>query len=143
MTIPSKPRAVIDTNVLISSVLSSKGKPRQVVRHILAHGTLLLSKPTIEELESRLARPKFRKYIDVNEVDDFINFIRGVAQFIAPDETITECRDADDNKFLEVATSGGADVLISGDGDLLALHPFRDIPILKPAEFLEIVEDAS
>ena len=140
MTIPSKPRAVIDTNVLISSVLSSRGKPRQVVRHILIQGTLLLSKPTIEELESRLTQPKFRKYVDVEEVNDFINFLRGVAQFIAPNETIAECRDEDDNKFLEVATSGEADVLISGDGDLLELHPFRGIPILKPAEFLDAVD---
>lgn len=139
MTIPSNPRAVIDTNVLISSVLSTRGKPHRVVRYILVQGTLLLSKPTIEELETRLVLPKFQKYVDASEVADFINLIRGIAQFVVPEYTVTACRDKEDNKFLEIALSGAADVLISGDGDLLELHPFRGIPILKPADFLEAV----
>lgn len=46
------------------------------------------------------------------------------------------CRVRKDDKFLEVAINGGADVLISGDGDLLELNPFRGIPILSPQEFL-------
>ena len=48
------------------------------------------------------------------------------------------CRDPDDDKFLELAVSGNADYLVSGDDDLLALHPFREIPILRPAEFLAL-----
>ncbi|WP_459868116.1 putative toxin-antitoxin system toxin component, PIN family [Endothiovibrio diazotrophicus] len=49
---------------------------------------------------------------------------------------MTECRDPKDNKFLELAVAGGASALITGDQDLLALHPFRGIPILAPADFL-------
>jgi len=58
------------------------------------------------------------------------------AKFVEITETITECRDPKDNKFLELAVCGGADCLISGDGDLLALHPFRGIRILPPQAFL-------
>ncbi len=53
-------------------------------------------------------------------------------------ESITVCRDPDDDKFLERAVSGNADYLVSRDDDLLALHPFREIPILRPAEFLNV-----
>jgi putative PIN family toxin of toxin-antitoxin system len=50
--------------------------------------------------------------------------------------TIRECRDPKDDKFLELAVNGRANVLVTGDKDLLALHPFRGIPILAPAQYL-------
>ncbi len=49
---------------------------------------------------------------------------------------ITDCRDAKGNKFLEVAVSANASHLISGDNDLLVLHPYNDVQILTPADFL-------
>jgi putative PIN family toxin of toxin-antitoxin system len=49
---------------------------------------------------------------------------------------IAECRDTRDNKFLELAVDGKADYIISGDEDLLVLHPFRGIPILTARDFL-------
>ena len=52
-------------------------------------------------------------------------------------ERITACRDPTDDKFLELAVNGGADLIVSGDGDLLALNPFRDIPIVTPAAFVQ------
>jgi len=55
---------------------------------------------------------------------------------------VTDCRDANDNKFLELALSGDADCLISGDDDLLVLSPFRGLPILKPKEFLSYFPQA-
>ncbi len=50
-------------------------------------------------------------------------------------ETIAECRDPKDDKFLELAIGGKAACIVSGDKDLLVLHPFRGIPILTPAGF--------
>jgi putative PIN family toxin of toxin-antitoxin system len=52
-------------------------------------------------------------------------------------EKIKECRDPKDDKFLELAVSGKADFIISGDGDLRVLNPFRKIKIVSPREFLE------
>ncbi len=52
-------------------------------------------------------------------------------------EQITDCRDPKDNKFLELAINGNATCIITGDKDLLVLHPFRGISILTPRLFLE------
>ena len=46
------------------------------------------------------------------------------------------CRDPNDDKFLELALSGGADCIVSGDKDLLVLHPFRGVPIVTPRDFV-------
>ncbi len=54
--------------------------------------------------------------------------------------SIEICRDPDDNKFLEIAIDGKADHIISGDKDLLALNPFQGIPIIKPADFIALLE---
>ena len=51
-------------------------------------------------------------------------------------ERIVACRDPTDDKFLELAVSGNADLILSGDKDLLTLHPFRGIPIVTPAAFV-------
>ena len=50
-------------------------------------------------------------------------------------EAVSGCRDPDDDKFLELAVNGRADVIVSGDEDLLALDTFRGIPIITPAAF--------
>jgi len=51
-------------------------------------------------------------------------------------EAITDCRDPEDNKFLELAVSANASCIITGDKDLLILHPFRNIPILNAVDFI-------
>jgi predicted nucleic acid-binding protein len=58
-----------------------------------------------------------------------------------PQEEITACRDPSDNKFLEVAVAGEADLIVSGDDDLLVLNPFREIPIVTPRAFLQMLAD--
>jgi putative PIN family toxin of toxin-antitoxin system len=62
-----------------------------------------------------------------------------VAELVTITERVTECRDPKDNKFLELALNGRADVIVSGDHDLLTLNPFREIPIVEPATFVQIV----
>jgi putative PIN family toxin of toxin-antitoxin system len=59
------------------------------------------------------------------------------AEFIHITERIVACRDATDDKFLELAINGHADFIVSGDADLLVLNPFRDIPIVQPATFIQ------
>jgi uncharacterized protein len=56
---------------------------------------------------------------------------------VAIAERIVACRDPTDDKFLELAVNGHADPIVSGDGDLLALNLFRDIPIVTPAAFVQ------
>jgi uncharacterized protein len=59
------------------------------------------------------------------------------AELITITEPIVACRDPTDDKFLELAVNGCADLIVTGDADLLALNPFRDIPIIAPAAFVE------
>jgi len=132
-------RFVIDTSVLISAALQKLGKPRQTVVQAALHGTLLASSSTVEELASRLRRSKFDPYVSLEEREEFLDWIHGLLTFIPITETITACRDPKDDKFLELAVSGQADLIISSDHDLLVLHPFRGISILKPAAFLDTV----
>ena len=54
---------------------------------------------------------------------------------------ITDCRDPKDNKFLEIAVNGDADYILTGDQDLLILNPFRDILIVPPAYFLNLIRN--
>lgn len=131
------PRCVVDTNVLISALLSAEGKPNRAVYSVLRHGVVLSSVEAFAELKESLNRPKFNKYLREEDRTSYLALIHDTSRFVEVTENIEKCRDPDDDKFLELALSGNADVIISGDGDLLELHPFRGIPIFSPDAFLE------
>jgi len=130
---------VLDTNVLISAVLSRLGKPFACLDWVLDHATLIASRELLEELETRLARPKFSKYVDDSRRRVFVAELGLSAVQVELSGAVTVCRDPDDNKLLEAALVGRADCLVTGDRDLLVLHPFVGIPILTPDRFLTIV----
>jgi putative PIN family toxin of toxin-antitoxin system len=135
------PHYVFDTNTLVSALLFAYSKPGRAFRHALEYGRVLLSSSTIEELAEVLQRPKFERYVTAAEREEFLAALVEQALFVEPTEKIRECRDANDNKFLELAVSGNASDIISGDDDLLVLHPFRNIAIMTPAEFLRALEE--
>jgi putative PIN family toxin of toxin-antitoxin system len=131
----SRERFVLDTNVIVSAVLLPRSVPRQAFDLAFIQGIVLVSESTLDELDEVLRRPRFERYIPEDERLQFLtNFIRDTT-VIEVSEIITDCRDSKDNKFLELAVSGCATCIISGDADLLVLHPFREIPIVKPQEF--------
>ncbi|MFL5342185.1 MAG: putative toxin-antitoxin system toxin component, PIN family [Gemmataceae bacterium] len=94
-----------------------------------------MSEATVAELDEVLRRPKFDKYVSEKRLEFLAALVRE-AEPVAFTEVITACRDAKDDKFLELAVSGRASHVLSGDGDLLALHPFRGIAIVTPQAFL-------
>jgi len=129
-------RFVIDTNVIVSALLSPRSTPRQAFDLAFEHGIVLASESTLSELDRVLCRPKFERYLSEGDRLQFVaQFIRDTT-VIEIVEEIDECRDPKDNKFLELAVSGGATSIVSGDADLLVLHPFRDIPIITPKSFI-------
>ena len=130
-------RFVIDTNVLISYLLSEHSKPGQSSAKAFGMGQVLLSEETLLEIMNVLYRQKFDKYVPLVIRKRFIKKLMQRTHLIETSEKIIECRDRKDNKILEVAVSGQADCIISGDKDLLVLNPFRDIPILSPTDFLD------
>lgn len=134
-------RHVFDTNTLVSAVLFEYSRPGQALRHALRRGRVLLSSPTLEELAEVLQREKFERYVTAAEREEFLVAFVERALFVEPTEEIRVCRDANDDKFLELAVSGMAAYIISGDADLLVLHPFRGIAIMTATEFLQASEE--
>ena len=131
------PRLVFDTNVLISHLLIPTGISGQAVRKGLHRGRLIVSDDTLNELASVISRPKFDRYISLQDRKDFFRFLGRVVERVAIIRNIQACRDPNDDKFLELAINGQAETIITGDQDLLALHPFRSIQIITPGEFLD------
>ncbi|TAN47120.1 MAG: putative toxin-antitoxin system toxin component, PIN family, partial [Rhodospirillales bacterium] len=93
------------------------------------------SDETLAELADVLARPKFDAYVSVEDRQEFLRHLARVAEFVPHVVPVRACRDPKDDKFLALALIGGAKVIITGDADLLALHPFRGIEIVKPGTF--------
>lgn len=132
----SKLRFVLDTNILISSILTKKTPPQQTFDYCIAHGTILLSDFTLEEISTEIMRQKFDRYASLAKRINFLQVLNDRAEIVTIIESIIACRDRKDDKFLEVAVNGKSDYLITGDRDLLVLHPFRNIPIVTPIEFI-------
>ena len=122
--------------VVISAVLSPLGKPYACLRWALDNATLIVSRELLEELETRLARPKFNKYLEPSKRRAVVADLALSAVQVELRGMVRVCRDPDDDKLLEIAAVGRADCLVTGDQDLLVLDPFQGIPILTPAAFL-------
>lgn len=136
-------RVVLDTNILIRAVIMPHGRVGPVLLS-LRNGdySLLYSQSLLEELIDVLRRPQiYHKYglsnEDIKTVFSLI-LIRG--EEVTPEQSISICRDPKDDKFLEVAVTREADVIVSGDEDLLTLNPFRGIHIIPPRAFLQLLD---
>jgi hypothetical protein len=104
--------------------------------------TLLYAQSLLEELIDVLNRPRIRRKYQLAEedIETVVSLVLLRGEAVTPEVRITACRDPKDNKFLEVAVTGEADVIVSGDEDLLVLDPFAGIPILPPAAFLRMLD---
>ena len=130
-------RIVADTNLLISRLLLPESLPAKAVRKAVAEGQLLISDATLEELADALSRPKFDSYVSLEDRQQFIRVLNRIAERVTITAPVKACRDPRDEKFLEVALHGDADLIVTGDRDLLVLHPFRGLDILSPRQYLE------
>ncbi|MGB8062990.1 MAG: putative toxin-antitoxin system toxin component, PIN family [Candidatus Sulfotelmatobacter sp.] len=130
-------RVVVDTNVFVSRLLRFDSVPGRAAEKAIHNAVLLVSQSTMSELADVLSQAKFDRYVTIDQRLQFIRLIAQTAEFVPVIHPVRECRDPKDDKFLEVALNGRADVIITGDADLLALHPWREIAIVSPAQFLE------
>lgn len=130
-------RFVLDTNVLVSAALFRQSKPAQVFRTVLDSGNVLVSVETLEEIRNVLNRKKFDRYISLEDKRDFLAVLVRRSSLIEPTLRTIACRDPKDNHILELAVSGQADFIITGDNDLLVLNPFQEIQILTPDTWLQ------
>lgn len=132
-------RIVFDTNIIVSALLSSDSLPRRAIGAAANGGVLLASDATLTEIEEVLLRDRFVKWLSMKTRKDFLVSYRETAQIIPIVSEIRDCQDPKDNKFLELAVDGGAEVIVTGDEDLRALDPFRGVRIMTPREFLVFV----
>jgi putative PIN family toxin of toxin-antitoxin system len=127
---------VLDTDVLISAALSSKGAPHALVQHILRHGCLVFSRTTFEELRSRLYRPKFDVYLSLEMRDGLLHDFSACARWVEADIVLPFSRDPSDDVFIATALKAGLSFLVSGDEDLLGANLPPGFQVLTPAQAL-------
>jgi putative PIN family toxin of toxin-antitoxin system len=135
-------RVVIDTNVVISAILKEASLPALALHLAASRGRLLKSERTEWELLDVLERPQLAPLIP-QRGREWIRDTMAAAELVAITEAIAVCRDPDDDKFIELAVNGRADAIVTGDHDLLTLNPFRDIPIITPAAFVQSIDQES
>jgi uncharacterized protein len=129
-------RLVLDTNVIVSASFLLSSDLHRVLLKGRNEGILLVSDETLAELREVLQRPKFDRTVERLLRDALFNEYARRCKLVQVAFPIRACRDPKDDKFLEVAVHGRAEVIVTGDQDLLILHPFRGIAILTPADYL-------
>ena len=131
-----KPRVIFDTNALISRLLLPESVASRSVRRLLDLAQPLVSESTLEELAKTLSRGKFDRYVTLTDRQAFFQKYARVAEWVEVTTVVRECRDPRDNQFLELAIDGGADLILTGDADLLTLSPFRGVAVIAPSTVL-------
>jgi len=134
-------RAVVDTNVVVSALLFSQGRVSWL-RTAFRSGLVvpIVSRATVQELVRVLEYPKFAlSRADREELlSDFLPFAQVVDDPPSGCSAVV-CRDPHDQVFLDLAATAGADALVTGDADLLALGGTVEVPILTPSELRDRV----
>ncbi len=132
----TRERVGIDTNVLISGLLSTTSTPAKAVDRAVTKAQLVATLETLRELIEKLHSPKFDPYVRRERRDALLERVASLVEIIDVLQPIRASRDAKDDKFLEAAVNGRADVIVTGDKDSLDLNPFRGVAIVTPAEYL-------
>jgi putative PIN family toxin of toxin-antitoxin system len=130
-------RAAVDTNVLLSG-LFWRGAPHALLEQARGGGLTLISSPSLlAEFAEVLSRPKFRAILDRSNTDpeQTLAALRRLVEIIDPPPLPAPVsRDPSDDAVLALATASQADLIVSGDADLLTLGSYAGIPIIDPAE---------
>ena len=132
-------RIVLDINLIISRMLLTRGVAAAVFDLVYDSCFLLTSEPVLAELREVAGRAKFDRYLDVATRREFVDRYAAAARLIPVMHTVRDCRDPKDDKLLELALSGRADLILTGDEDLLVLHPWRGVSILTPSAYLQSI----
>ena len=140
--VTDKKRVVLDTNIWLSAAISKSGAPAQVVRRVLQMGVPVFSKATFAELEARLWKPKFDRYLSMDTRRAILHDANAVAHWVdipADLAAKTYSRDPDDDKFIHTALAASAAWLVTGDQDLLVIETPLPVRILTVGDALRKV----
>ncbi len=128
--------SVFDTNSIISAHLLPLSVTRQAYDKAFQIGVLYYSRATLNELSEVLLRSKFDRYISLEKRLEAIRLFQNRGYETDVPFDLKACRDPKDDKFLSLAVAAHAHCIVTGDKDLLELHPFQNIPIMTPAQFV-------
>lgn len=133
-------RIVVDTNVLISALLSANKSPGKIVALWQAGELeLVISPDMVAEVRRVLGYDKIRKRVTTEQAQRFLRLLETEATLIIPHETVAVVQsDPDDDKFVALAVASGAEYIVSGDKHLLSIDVYQGVKILNPASFLNI-----
>ena len=141
----SRRRIVFDTNALISAAIRQHSVSNQALILAATQFEIVVSEATWTAFETRIERPKLFRYFGNLEAqrEEVVKTIGRVVKHIVVQTAVTDCRDPDDNKFLALALDSLAELIITGDRDLLELHVWRGVQILTAGDFVRVMQGAS
>ena len=126
---------VLDASTLVGAAIRRGSVPDQAMRQAFATDRVAISQAMVAELVDVLHRPRLARFVDSGLRDDVLSLVKTEGAVFASTEQVTDCRDPKDNLYLELALAAEADTIVSSDADLLVLHPWRSVPILRPADY--------
>lgn len=138
-------RAIIDTNILISYLISHRGTIAEIIDHHWRgkNFTLLVFPELIAESAEVVGRPKLATLIDTEDADALLAALHSLGEMQTPlAEIPVFTPDPDDDVFIAYALAGKANFVVSGDDDLLDLEQVNHVRIISPAEFLAVLASA-
>ena len=128
-------KVVVDTNVWISGLLTRTGTAALLTRHVVQNGQAVFTAQTFAELKDRLWRPKFDRYVTLEQRKKLLSDVESSGLWVEVPLAVlatTYCRDAADDMFIHAAQAAESPWLVTGDNDLLCLHPLGTLHILSP-----------
>ena len=127
---------VVDAAAVVSAALREDSVPERALLHAEATDLFALSAEVDGEISEVLGRPGFARAVTAARRARILDVLRGGAVWFSPTERVSDCRDAKDNNYLELALAAAVGTIVSGGADLLVPDPRRGIRILKPAAYL-------
>jgi uncharacterized protein len=132
-------RAVVfDTGVLISAAIRPHSVPALALERALLHCDLHGSRATLDELQRLLLRSKFDRYASLDMRQAFYDGLQEQIHVVEVMQEVIDCSDPKHNKFLALAATCRAEMIVASDPHLTQMHPWQSIPILPPAAFLVV-----
>lgn len=134
-------RVVLDTNIVVSYPLTRGETLSRIIDHWEQGSFVVLLSPVMmDEMKDVLARPRLRRYMS-GDPQVLLEVFEHDAEQVPGKLVLTgTCRDPKDDIFIAAAAEGNADIIVSGDDDLLVLNPYQNIQIMSPATFLALLD---
>ncbi len=129
---------VFDASTLVGAALKVDSVPERALLRAEEADVFAVSAAVEAEIAEVLCRPKFARVIPRERRERIMEILRGAAVWFEHTMRVADCRDPKDNMYLELALTAGAETIVSSDDDLLVLHPWRGVCILRPAEYLAV-----